>query len=484
MLDTKAAAQAIGAMQAGPNAMFTGVTTDSRNIQPGELFVALHGERFDGHAFVDAALDAGAAAALVEEADLVRRANASLILVRDTRQSLGRLAAFWRSRFTMPLVAVTGSNGKTTVKEMLAAVLRAAAGDEAVLATTGNLNNDIGVPIMLLRLREQHRYAVIEMGMNHLGELSYLTRLAGPTVALVNNAGVAHIGELGSREAIARAKGEIYEGLGEGGIALINADDDFAPYWRGLIRGRQVIDFGIDRPAAVSAQCELSSTGSLVSVRTPESEYAVRLQIPGLHNVRNALAAAAVAHALNIAPERVAAGLAEYGGTKGRLQRKRARGGATIIDDTYNANPDSVKAAIAVLAACAGKRVLVLGDMGELGEEGVALHTEVGERARQAGIQHLLTLGELSEAATEAFGAGARHFRVLDALCSALEELIGRDAAIVETPAIETPVVETQAAETPAAEITVLVKGSRFMRMERVVERFINSEPEAAKGGH
>jgi UDP-N-acetylmuramoyl-tripeptide--D-alanyl-D-alanine ligase len=464
MLDTRAAAQAIGAMQAGPNQTFTGVTTDSRGVQPGELFVALRGERFDGHAFVDAALDAGAVAALVEQADAVTRANASLILVRDTRQSLGRLAAFWRARFTMPLVAVTGSNGKTTVKDMIAAVLRAAAGDAAVLATSGNLNNDIGVPLVLLRLREQHRYAVIEMGMNHLGEISYLTRLASPTVAVVNNAGVAHIGELGSRDAIARAKGEIYEGLGENGVALINADDEFAPFWRSLIRGRRVIDFGIDRPAAVSAQCELSAAGSLVSLRTPESEYVVRLQVPGLHNVRNALAAAAVAYAMNIPPERVAAGLAGYGGTKGRLQRKRARGGATLIDDTYNANPDSVKAAIAVLAACPGRRVLVLGDMGELGTEGVTLHAEVGERARQAGIDRLLTLGELSQAAAQAFGLGATHFRELDALCSALEELITGDAA--------------------AAEITVLIKGSRFMRMERVVERFINGAPEAAKGGH
>lgn len=464
MLDTKSAAQAIGAMQAGPVATFTAVTTDSRNVQPGELFVALRGERFDGHAFVDTALDAGAAAALVEEADPVRRANAPLILVRDTRQALGRLAAFWRSGFTMPLVAVTGSNGKTTVKDMLAAVLRAAAGDEAVLATAGNLNNDIGVPLMLLRLREQHRYAVIEMGMNHLGELSYLTRLAGPTVALVNNAGVAHIGELGSREDIARAKGEIYEGLGDGGVALINADDEFAPYWRGLIRGRNVIDFGIERPATVSAQYELSSAGSLVSVRTPEAEYVVRLQVPGLHNVRNALAAVASAYALSIAPDSVAAGLAKYAGTKGRLQRKRARGGATLIDDTYNANPDSVKAAIAVLAACSGKRVLVLGDMGELGQEGAALHTEVGARARLAGIDHLLTLGELSEAATQAFGTGATHYRDLDALCSALDQIIDRGAT--------------------AADVTVLVKGSRFMRMERVVERFVNGEPEAAKGGH
>ena len=225
---------------------------------------------------------------------------------------------------------------------MIAAVLRAAVGDDAVLATTGNLNNDIGVPLMLLRLRDGHRYAVIEMGMNHLDEISYLTRLAEPGVALVTNAGVAHIGELGSREAIARAKSEIYEGLDEAGIALINADDDFAELWRDMNRGRKVIDFGIDQPAAVSAQYELSPAGSLVSVRTPDAEYVTRLQVPGLHNVRNALAAAAVAYALDITPDKAAAGLASYGGTKGRLQRKTALRGAILIDDTYNANPDSV----------------------------------------------------------------------------------------------------------------------------------------------
>jgi UDP-N-acetylmuramoyl-tripeptide--D-alanyl-D-alanine ligase len=240
MLDLESAARAIGGARVGPNATFNGVTTDSRQIKPADLFVALRGERFDGHAFVDAALSSGAAAGLVESA-APKAGNAPLILVRDTRAALGRLAAFWRTQFTLPLVAVTGSNGKTTVKEMLAAMLRAAVGESAVLATAGNLNNDIGVPLMLLRLRDQHRYAVIEMGMNHVGEIGYLTQLARPTIALVTNAGVAHIGEVGSREAIARAKGEIYAGLGETGVALINADDEFAPLWRDLNSGRTVI---------------------------------------------------------------------------------------------------------------------------------------------------------------------------------------------------------------------------------------------------
>ena len=459
MLDLETAARALGAARVGPNATFDGVTTDSRRIQPADLFVALRGERFDGHAFVNVALSSGAAAALVEQSAALKTGDASLILVRDTREALGRLAAFWRARFTLPLVAVTGSNGKTTVKEMLAAMLRAAVGQNAVLATVGNLNNDIGVPLMLLRLRERHRYAVIEMGMNHVGEIGYLTELARPTVALVTNAGVAHIGEVGSREAIAWAKGEIYAGLGETGVALINADDEFAPLWRDLNRGRKVIEFGIERPAAVSAQYELSALGGLMSISTPGSAYVARLQVPGLHNVRNALAAAAAAYALGVAPAEAAAGLTTYAGTKGRLQYKPARGGAALIDDTYNANPDSVKAAIAVLAAATGKRILVLGDMGELGEAGPALHTEAGEQARRAGIDHLLTLGELSEGAARAFGPGAKHFRELEDLCAALEPLLGRDT-------------------------TVLVKGSRFMRMERVAERFVNGEPQPAQGGH
>ncbi|PWT71093.1 MAG: UDP-N-acetylmuramoyl-tripeptide--D-alanyl-D-alanine ligase, partial [Proteobacteria bacterium] len=266
MMDLKTAAQTLGVRQSGPNASFSGVATDSRQLKPGDLFVALRGERFDGHTFVDAALDSGAAAAMVDNAESVAHANAPLLVVGDTRIALGQLAARWRRRFALPLVAVTGSNGKTTVKEMLASIVAAAAGESALLATTGNLNNDIGMPLMLLRLRDKHRYAAIEMGMNHLGEIAYLTGLARPTVALITNAGTAHIGELGSREAIAQAKGEIYEGLSRDGIALVNADDTFADYWRDLNRDRRVIDFALNHDAAVTAQCELTPAGSLMSV--------------------------------------------------------------------------------------------------------------------------------------------------------------------------------------------------------------------------
>jgi len=459
MMDMQTAADVLGAKRSGPNVDFAGVTTDSRQVRRGDLFVALRGERFDGHAFTRAAFEAGAVAAMVDAGAAVVPADAALISVADTRAALGQLAAWWRRRFSLSLVAVTGSNGKTTVKEMLAAALRAAAGDDAVLATTGNLNNDIGMPLMLLRLRERHRHAVIEMGMNHLGEIAYLTRLAAPTIALVTNAGTAHLGELGSRDAIAQAKGEIYQGLGERGIAVVNADDGYAEYWRDLNRERRVIDFGIDHPALITARCDLMAGGSRISVVTPASRYEVRLQVPGLHNVRNAVAAAAAAYAAGIDAERVSMGLARYAGTQGRLERRPAQNGATLIDDTYNANPDSVRAAIAVLAAEPGRRVLVLGDMGELGARAARLHSEVGAAAREAGVDQLLTLGELSQEAATSFGAAARHFRELDTLCAALAPLLVEGT-------------------------TVLVKGSRFMRMERVIERFARDKPKSPQGGH
>jgi UDP-N-acetylmuramoyl-tripeptide--D-alanyl-D-alanine ligase len=445
MLDLDTAAAEIRAGRRGPNATFLGVTTDSRQVARGDLFVALRGERFDGHGFVDTALERGAAGAMVADAEQVRTRNAGLILVDDTLAALGQLAAAWRARFTLPLVAVTGSNGKTTVKDMIAAVLRAHAGEDAVLATSGNLNNAIGMPLMLLRLRSQHRFAVLEMGMNHLGEIRYLTQLAAPGVALITNAGTAHIGELGSREAIAQAKGEIYEGLREG-IAVINADDRFADYWRGLNAGRSTIDFGLQQQAQVRGRVE----GDELVVQTPAQTYRVRLQVPGEHNQRNALAACAVAHALRVPAAAVVAGLSEFTGTKGRLQVKPGLARSRIVDDTYNANPDSVLAAIAVLARSPGTRILVLGDMGELGPDARALHADVGVAARRARIDRVLTLGSLSAAAGAAFGAAAEHFEDVDAMCAKLVPMLDGNT-------------------------TVLVKGSRFMRMERVVERLVDA---------
>jgi UDP-N-acetylmuramoyl-tripeptide--D-alanyl-D-alanine ligase len=358
----------------------------------------------------------------------------------------------------LPLIAITGSNGKTTVKEMLASILRQAAGESGVLATVGNLNNDIGMPLTLLRLNAAHRYAVIEMGMNHPGEISYLSSLARPTVALINNAGTAHIGEVGSVDAIACAKAEIFDGLNEAGVAILNGDDAFADYWRGLVRGRRVVDFGLDGKAAVSARYELAVFASLVTFRTPAEEFVATLGVPGLHNIRNALAAVACAFALDIPSVAIVAGLAAYAGVKGRLQRKRHASGALVIDDTYNANPESMKAAIAVLAAYPGRTFFIMGDMGELGANAEAMHASIGEFAKRAGVHAMFALGEMSAAAVRSFGEGARHF-------SSVDELIGALSGGLEHGS------------------TVLVKGSRFMRMERVVEALGAANGESAMKG-
>jgi UDP-N-acetylmuramoyl-tripeptide--D-alanyl-D-alanine ligase len=460
MMSLSEAATAMKAELRGPDIAFDSVGTDTRTLAARALFVALKGDRFDGHRFIPQAQAGGAVAAVVEEAGSGSRDRGlsqqlSLLIVDDTRKALGRLAAYWRGRFTMPLVALTGSSGKTSVKEMLAGILRAACAaqssipdpESGVLATRGNLNNDIGVPLMLLELKSSHRFAVIEMGMNHAGEIHHLTQVAAPGVALVNNAGRAHMEFLGSEEAIARAKGEVYETLKMDGVAVINADERFAPLWRGLAAGRKQIDFGIDHEAAVSATYTLRYLESEIVVKMPRGEAGARLRAPGLHNVRNALAAAAAASALNIAPQAVTAGLERFAGIKGRLQKKPGLNGATLIDDTYNANPESVRAAIAVLAQAPGRKLLVLGDMGELGPEAPGLHTEVGEAARVAGVDRLFTLGGLSAHAARAFGSGGRHFHRIEELLAEIENLLAPD-------------------------VTMLVKGSRFMAMERVITAF------------
>ncbi len=441
MMDLEEAARAVGGRLHGAVASFSGVTTDSRKVSAGDLFVALQGERFDGNEYVAEALRRGAVAAVTSR--LIQASGPMpQVVVGDTRVALGRLAGQWRVRFALPLVALTGSNGKTTVKEMLAAILAAHCGDPArVLATEGNLNNDIGMPLTLFRLREGHRYAVIEMGMNHAGEIDYLTRIAQPAVALVNNAQRAHVGILGSVEAIAHAKGEIYAGLKTSGIAVVNADDDFAGYWTALNHGRRVVTFGLGESAQVRATVD----GSQVRFVTPVDAFAVRLQVAGVHNVRNALAACAAAHALEIPPHAIQDGLNHFGGVPGRLQRRPGRSGSAVIDDSYNANPESMMAAIRVLAEERGRRVLVMGDMGELGPEAAAMHAEVGAFAKQSGIDALLALGPASRGAADAFGAGGRHF---DDAGQLIEEA-GHEAA---------------------RGATLLVKGSRFMQMERVAD--------------
>jgi UDP-N-acetylmuramoyl-tripeptide--D-alanyl-D-alanine ligase len=448
MMTVQEAARALDAEWCGEDAFFTGVSTDSRMVGCGDLFVALKGEKFDGHEFVAVAKKKGAVAAMVCQGSETgnQESGIPLILVKDTRLGLGKLAAYWRGRFTVPLVAVTGSNGKTTVKEMIASILRQTAGSaDRVLATEGNLNNDIGVPQMLLRLRAQHAYAVIEMGMNHAGEIAYLTGLARPSVALITNAGTAHLEGLGSVEAVARAKGEVFEGLDQMGVAIINADDPYAPLWRKLAGSRRVVDFGLGAGATVSACYQLNLLNSTMTLTLPDGVEEVELQVPGEHNVRNALAAAAATAAMGIGKETIALGLSRFSGVKGRMQKKRGLHEAMVIDDSYNANPESVRAALAVLAAVPGKKILVLGDMGELGGNAAALHERIGEEARLAGVDRLFAVGELSAHTVAKFGAGARHFE-------RIEELLAE--------------VRTQL----AADVTVLVKGSRFMQMERVVK--------------
>ena len=441
MMRISEAARTLPARMVGADAQFSGVTTDSRRVSAGDLFVALTGENFDGHDFVAEALRRGACAALVSREVQGAQPFAQLV-VDDTRSALGRLAAGWRERFAIPLVALTGSNGKTTVKEMLAAILAHHAGSPAaVLATQGNLNNDIGMPLTLLRLRAAHRFAVIEMGMNHEGEIDYLTRIARPTVALVNNAQRAHVGILGSLEAIARAKGEIYAGLGPAGAAIVNEDDAFAPYWRGLNLGRRIVSFGFKPEADVRG----SVAGDQWRIATPTGSLSFTPQVRGEHNLRNAMAATAAACVLDVPRDVIAAGLAAFGGVAGRLTRRRGPGTSLVIDDSYNANPESMRAALRVLAEERARKVFVMGDMGELGADAAEMHAEVGRFARETGVDALLALGDASRRAVDAFGAGARHFDDVDAL---------REAARRE-------------AEAGAA---ILVKGSRFMRMERIAD--------------
>jgi UDP-N-acetylmuramoyl-tripeptide--D-alanyl-D-alanine ligase len=449
MMRLSEAAIATHGIVIGNDVEFTSVGTDSRAITQGQLFVALKGDHFDGHDYVAQSLAQGAAAALIENNE-----NAPAVKVKDARLALGDLAAYWRKKINAPIVAITGSNGKTTVKEMLAAILKVAAGsDSKVLATQGNLNNDIGMPLTLLRADSHHSYVVLEMGMNHSGEISYLTNIAKPNFALVNNAGLAHVGELGSVEAIAQAKGEIFQGLALDGTAIINADDVYSDLWKSLASKYQQITFGLEATADVTASYELNGSTSHVSLKGPNGEVEFTLPASGLHNVKNALAASTAAIALNVSLQSIAEGLSGFSGAKGRLQQKQGQFDAQVIDDTYNANPASMKAAVDVLSAREGKRFMVMGDMGELGTDAGLMHAEIGSYAKQSGIDALFVLGDLSQEAVKAFGSGAQHFENAESLS---EAVLNRMDKVT----------------------TVLVKGSRFMRMERVVDKITKNSHE------
>jgi UDP-N-acetylmuramoyl-tripeptide--D-alanyl-D-alanine ligase len=442
------AADALHSQFQGQDAVFTGVSTDTRTLAQGDLFVALVGPRFDGHLFLAEALAGGARGAMVS-----RQITTALptIEVEDTRIALGSLAAFWRSQFDIPIAAVTGSNGKTTVKNMLAGIFAESA---PVCATEGNLNNDIGVPLTLLRLRKAHRHAVIEMGMNHRGEIAYLSNLTRPTVAVITNAAHAHLEGLGSVEQVAQAKGEIFGGLVDDGIAVINADDTYCKLWRDLAAPHQVMTFGMDNPADVTAEYQPTDTGSLVSMKTTEGDIEMRLPLLGKHNVMNAITAATASLAGGASLKDIRNGLEKLQAVSGRLEIKAGINGARILDDTYNANPDSVGAGLQVLREANGERVLVLGDMAELGEASEDIHRRVGELARRVGVHRLFAVGPLSRHAASAFGKGARHFSSQEEVADALLDVLHSD-------------------------MTVLVKGSRSMHMDRVVSGISKSGAKA-----
>lgn len=435
-------ARIAGGELVGRNCDFSSVSTDSRTLRPGALFVALSGPSFDGHDFVSAAAGRGAVAALVER---VLPLDLPQVVVADALAGLSAFAREWRRQFDIPVIGVTGSNGKTTTKELIGAIL-SQLGD--CLITRGNLNNHIGVPLMLMELAPTHRYAVIEMGANHQGEIAHLASLAEPGIGIVTNAGAAHLEGFGSLEGVAAGKGEMFLSLPANGTAVINADDAFAAMWRENRSADRVLTFGFEQPADFTAH-KVHQVSDAQGFRidfeliTPAGTRAATLGLAGLHNLRNALGAAAVAHAVGASPDQIVAGLAAMKTVSGRLELKAAINGAFMVDDSYNANPGSLKAGIDALAGFSGQRWLILGDMLELGQSADELHAEVGRYARQAGIERLLAVGTHSHFAVEAFGPGAQWFANAETL---IEE----------------------ARRSLSAGVAVLIKGSRANRLERV----------------
>jgi UDP-N-acetylmuramoyl-tripeptide--D-alanyl-D-alanine ligase len=452
-------ALACGGRLEGADRSFAGVSSDSRTLSADDLFVALRGPRFNGNEFVGTALAAGAAAALVDAPQPLPLAQ---IVVTDTQAALTRAGEAWREALAIPIVGVAGSNGKTTAKEMTAAILSQAG---STLATRGNLNNHIGVPLTLLRLEPGHRFAVIEMGANRAGEVAELVAVARPTVGLITNAGAEHLEGFGSLEGVARAEGEAVAGLAAGATAVLNADDEFVSLWRGMTAA-QVVTFGIASAAdfrAADLRTTLGAQGFLTRFRlsSPLGQADIALHVGGRHNVANALGAAAAAAAAGATLEHIVAGLGAMRPVPGRLQLKRAACGAWIIDDSYNANPSSARAGIEVLAAIEGRRWLVLGDMAELGEFAADEHAQIGAFAREHGVERLLATGALAALAVERFGTGGQWFPDTEALT---RELLRTLAAY-----------STGGGESGAANVRLLVKGSRINRLERVVAALVNA---------
>jgi len=435
------------------------VHTDSRSVQPGDLFVALQGERFDAHNFLPQVAQAGAAAALAQHG--LGAAHLAGLEVADTRLALGRLAKGRRAQFSLPVIAVTGSNGKTTVTQMMASILRAGFGDDA-LATQGNLNNDIGVPQTLLRLRGHHRSAVVELGMNHPGEIAGLAAMTQASVALVNNAQREHQEFMATVEAVAQENGEAIRALPANGVAVFPADDDYTSLWQALAGQRACMRFSLRVDSTAEVRLIAATWHDdhwVVQAHTPAGVLNTRLHIAGRHNVSNALAATACALAAGVSLSVIAQGLASFEPVKGRSRAfgVQCQGHAiTVVDDTYNANPDSVRAAIDVLAELPAPRLLVLGDMGEVGSQGPEFHREVGLHARAQGIDHVLCLGDLALHTATACGASAQHFSTIETLQTTVQQLL---------PGLG----------------SVLVKGSRFMKMERVIDTINGCHDQSTK---
>lgn len=419
----------------------SGVKIDSRAIKSGDLFVAIKGEKFDGHNFIDDAVAKGCAAILSEK----NNPNISIpqIIVQDTLQALATMAKRQRSMMDCLVIALTGSNGKTTVKEMIANIL-----PQPSYSTHGNLNNHIGVPLCALQLQKQHKYAVFELGANHKGEIAYVVDIVRPDIALINNIAPAHIGEFGSIDGVATAKGEIYAGLSASGIAVINDDDNYAHFWDEVISDKKVIRFSIVKKADIYAKDIILNNNGCAQFKLvlPDDELFINLLVPGEHNVSNALAAASCAYAARISAQHIKKGLEVFTGVAGRMSFKRGYNDSVLIDDTYNANLRSAISAIDVLTARDGLKILVFGDMGELGEFTDEHHKEVGLVARKKGVDLVLTLGNYSQTTSQAFGGHGAHYEDISTL---LEDLF--------------PYLNAKA--------TVLVKGSRLSAMERIVQK-------------
>ncbi len=443
-------AKAMNVSYSGVDAAINSVQTDSRFVSPGDLFVAIVGAKVDGHHYVDEAKARGAVGIVVSRPI---QTELPTLQVSDPVYSLGILAKTYRQQFNIPIIALTGSCGKTSVKEMITSILSE---DYAVLATKGNQNTEIGVPLTLLRLQPEHQVAVVEMGARKKGDIAYLMSLVSPSITLITNAGVAHLEIFGSEFGIAKAKGEIFSELKPTGAAIINLDDKHADYWQGLISVEQkVVTFGISHQAKIMAKnIVLNPNFSQYDCETDIGSISIQLPVAGLHNVMNALAATAVARAFGLSLASIKKGLEKFSTITGRLQIKSGVNGARIIDDTYNANPISMRAALAVLSKYPGPKIFVMGDMVELGANTVELHRQIGHEAKLLGIQQLHGTGNLTKGAVESFGRGAVHYASKAELLSAIQSELKQN-------------------------VTILVKGSRGMKMEEVVSGLITSEQEA-----